>query len=480
MTRSSPLAKLIHPTTGLFILTVIVIDLILVVFSDLAAFTLRFGTDIVNPPPANFFAYLRISALIIILRLACFYIFGFYHNIRSKSNYEIITNTFRATVSSSVIIIVIAFYTRALAYPRTVILISWALTTSSVILWHIFVQSIIEIAWKGSRINFLVIGTDREAHRIGLHLSKDASTTNCLVGYVRLPTEEKHGDTCDTDLVLGTIDSLGAIIADHSVDEVMVAAEKISSDELSVVARAVSGKNVTLKLLPGIYEAAIGNIINSPVVAGNIISSIMVSPVHAASDCYHGLKRILDLVFSFLILFFFWPIMILAAVLIKLTSKGPVLFEQERVGLNGHRFMMCKFRTMYENAEEDSGPVWAALNDPRITPFGKFLRLSRLDELPQVVFNVIRNEMSLVGPRPERPYFVEELMREIPFYAERLSVKPGITGWAQVNYKYAGTVEESREKFLLDIFYLKNMSFALDFWIFLKTLWTIIQEKGAQ
>jgi lipopolysaccharide/colanic/teichoic acid biosynthesis glycosyltransferase len=134
---------------------------------------------------------------------------------------------------------------------------------------------------------------------------------------------------------------------------------------------------------------------------------------------------------------------------------------------------------MYIDAEEISGPVWAVQNDARITPLGRFLRLSRWDELPQLI-NVIKNDMSLVGPRPERPYFVDKLINEIPFYTERLTVKPGITGWAQVTGTYADSLEDNKEKLLSDIFYIKNMSFSLDVWIFFKTIWTIIQEKGAQ
>ncbi|MFC1577311.1 sugar transferase [Candidatus Omnitrophota bacterium] len=480
MTKSSPLNNSSQLSARFLILFIISVDTILVIFSDLAAFTLRFGTDIVSPPPKNFFAYLQISVFIIVLRLLCFYIFGFYNSLRSKTNYEIVTNTFRATTTSSLIIIVIAFYTRALAYPRTVILISWALTTAFLIIWHITVQAILELIWKGSNVNFLVIGTDKEAQRTGLHLSKDATMKNRLVGYVRLPGEPKADNTCDNELILGSLENLGEIIGRHSINEVIIATERITSTELSNIARAAAGKNVVLKLLPGIYEAVIGNIVHSSVSSGNTLSSIMVSPIHTTYSYYRGLKRILDLVFSFIIFAIFWPVMILAAILIKLTSPGPVFYVQERMGLNGRRFKIYKFRTMHKDAEEDSGPIWAVRDDARITPLGKLLRLSRIDELPQLLFNVIPNDMSLIGPRPERQHFIDELMKNIPFYAERLSVKPGITGWAQVNYKYAATIDESKEKLLLDIFYIKNMSFALDAWIFIKTIWIIVQEKGAQ
>jgi len=479
MTRLSPHSRPTRLLKKIFTFFIVSADAALVIFADLAAFTLRFGTDIAHPPPKNFFAYFEIATFIIILRLICFYVFGFYHSLRSKTNFEIVTNTLRATSASTIIIIVIAFYFRTFAYPRTVILISWALTTAFLTLWHIVIQAVLSFIFQELRISFLVIGTDKEAQRIGLHISKDAMTKNRLVGYVRLLSESQGDDSIDTSRVLGGLNDLEEIIKRHGVNEVIIATNKLSALELSRISRTVTGRDVTLKLLPGIYEAVIGNIITSPVSASNTLSSIMVSPVQTTYHWYRGLKRIIDLIISTVVLAVFWPIMILIAILIKVTSPGLVLYKQERVGLHGKRFTIYKFRTMHQNAEEESGPVWASIDDPRITPLGKFLRLTRLDELPQLI-NVIKNEMSLVGPRPERPFFVEELMKEIPFYVERLSVKPGITGWAQVAYKYAGTIEENREKLLNDIFYIKNMSFFLDLWILFKTVWTIIQEKGAQ
>jgi exopolysaccharide biosynthesis polyprenyl glycosylphosphotransferase len=163
------------------------------------------------------------------------------------------------------------------------------------------------------------------------------------------------------------------------------------------------------------------------------------------------------------------PIMLLVAIAIRVTSSGPVLFRQTRVGKGGKPFTIYKFRSMVADAESKTGVVWASRNDPRITPVGRFLRKTRLDEIPQL-FNVLHGDMAIVGPRPERPEFVATLSELIPFYAHRHSVKPGITGWAQINYKYGESVEDAKFKLEYDMYYVKNLSPALDFYIMLHTL----------
>jgi exopolysaccharide biosynthesis polyprenyl glycosylphosphotransferase len=173
------------------------------------------------------------------------------------------------------------------------------------------------------------------------------------------------------------------------------------------------------------------------------------------------------------------PIMLVVAALVRLTSPGPSLYHQDRVGLNGRIFAVHKFRTMRTDAERDTGPVWARQNDDRITGLGRFLRRTRLDELPQL-WNVLKGDMSLVGPRPERPTFVEQLTTTIPFYGQRHVVKPGVTGWAQIRYTYGASIEDAVEKLQYDLFYIKNMSIALDLVILIETLKTVILRRGAQ
>jgi sugar transferase (PEP-CTERM system associated) len=173
------------------------------------------------------------------------------------------------------------------------------------------------------------------------------------------------------------------------------------------------------------------------------------------------------------------PVMLLVALAVRLTSPGPMLYRQVRAGKNGANFTLFKFRSMYQDAEAKSGAVWAAKNDPRVTPLGRWLRRLRLDELPQLI-NVLRGEMVIVGPRPERPEFVKVLVDQIPYYHQRLAVKPGITGWAQINHKYGDTLEDTLLKLEYDLYYIKNLNMALDLYIMFQTAKVMLLSRGAQ
>ncbi|MEM4260738.1 MAG: exopolysaccharide biosynthesis polyprenyl glycosylphosphotransferase [Candidatus Woesearchaeota archaeon] len=199
---------------------------------------------------------------------------------------------------------------------------------------------------------------------------------------------------------------------------------------------------------------------------------ILLSP-----SIYSKLKFVLDIFIALLGLILSLPLMLFSAFAIKISSKGPVFFKQERLGLNKVPFTLIKFRTMIDNAEKDTGPKWASKNDPRITKVGKFLRKTRLDELPQL-FNVLKGDMSFVGPRPIRQHFADLLSKEIPNYNLRFSVKPGITGWAQVMGDYAGSVEKQKDKFEYDLYYILNKSIWLDLFIIFKTIRTVLLFKG--
>ncbi|MFH0725213.1 MAG: TIGR03013 family XrtA/PEP-CTERM system glycosyltransferase [Pseudomonadota bacterium] len=190
-------------------------------------------------------------------------------------------------------------------------------------------------------------------------------------------------------------------------------------------------------------------------------------------------KRMTDLIFSALLLIPCLPIILLTAMLIKIDSRGPVIFSQERVGEKRKPFMVHKFRSMVADAEKKSGPVWAKTDDDRVTRVGHFIRKLRIDEIPQL-WNVLMGEMSFVGPRPERAFFVKKLEDSIPYYGERFSVKPGITGWAQVSYGYGATVEDAIEKLNYELFYIKNMSFFMDLIVVMKTVKTVLFGKGAR
>jgi exopolysaccharide biosynthesis polyprenyl glycosylphosphotransferase len=191
-----------------------------------------------------------------------------------------------------------------------------------------------------------------------------------------------------------------------------------------------------------------------------------------------AIRRAADILISVAILAVTAPIIAGAALLVWLTSPGPILYRQVRVGLNGAHFVLFKFRSMHENAEAQ-GPAWAARHDPRVTTVGRIMRRTRIDELPQL-FNVLRGEMSLVGPRPERPHFVAQLDSQIPFHADRTHVKPGITGWAQVNYPYGASVEDARQKLAYDLYYVKHRNLLLDLTILMATVRVILFQEGAR
>jgi sugar transferase (PEP-CTERM system associated) len=206
---------------------------------------------------------------------------------------------------------------------------------------------------------------------------------------------------------------------------------------------------------------------------------LLFSPGFCVSRSFLIYKRLASVLISIPGLLLSLPLLPFIALAIKLTSRGPVFYAQKRVGRSGSVFKCYKFRTMRADAEADSGPTWAGDDDPRITAVGRFLRISRLDEIPQL-WNVLRGDMSLVGPRPERPEFVEWLSREISHYHLRDTVRPGITGWAQIRFKYGSSVEDAKEKLCYDLFYIKNMSPGLDFLIFFQTIKIIILGRGAQ
>jgi sugar transferase (PEP-CTERM system associated) len=232
---------------------------------------------------------------------------------------------------------------------------------------------------------------------------------------------------------------------------------------------------VSFDHLASVYESYTGKI----AVENLRPSWLIFSAGFKKSSLVGASKRLLDLLAAGLGMVIALPLMALVMLAIKLTSQGPALYHQQRVGQHGRIFTVHKFRSMRQDAEAATGPVWAAKHgDPRITPVGRFLRRSRLDELPQL-WNVLKGDMSFVGPRPERPEFVADLTRQIPFYGQRHVVRPGLTGWAQVRYTYGASVEDALQKLQYDLFYIKNLSLALDLFIILDTVKTVLLRKGA-
>jgi sugar transferase (PEP-CTERM system associated) len=275
--------------------------------------------------------------------------------------------------------------------------------------------------------------------------------------------------------ILGTTGRLREIVTSTGVGTIVVClTERRGTFPLQPILECKL-RGIRIEDWPALYEKLTGKI-----VVQNLRPSWLVfSEGFQRTLLIRVAKRGIDLVLASAFLALGWPIFLLVAAAIRCDSPGPIFLRQERVGELGRLFTLLKFRTMVQDAEAQTGPVWAADRDPRITRVGSWLRKTRLDEIPQI-WNVFTGEMSFIGPRPERPHFVAELQEKIPYYAERHSVKPGITGWAQVRYPYGSTVEDAEEKLQYDLYYVKNMSGFLDIDILLSTVRVVLFGKGAR
>jgi len=323
------------------------------------------------------------------------------------------------------------------------------------------------------RTRILIFGAGPAAQVVGKTL-KAADPNAHIVGYVNGPNET--ASTVPAHELLALNGSLTETAARLNVDEIVVALTERRSGSMPL-RQLLDCKLSGIKVydLNSHFEKTLGQI---------RIDYLSASWLIFGDGFNQGVlrtifKRLFDILSATVLSIVSAPVMLVTAVLIKLESPGPVLYRQERVGQGGKPFFVTKFRSMRTDAEKDGKPRWASTNDSRVTRVGNVIRRLRIDELPQL-FNVLKGEMSLVGPRPERPFFVEQLTQEIPFYAVRHSVKPGVTGWAQVRYHYGSTVEDSQEKLQYDLYYVKNHTLFLDLVVLLETVGVVLTGKGAR
>ncbi len=324
-----------------------------------------------------------------------------------------------------------------------------------------------------SRSRILIFGAGPAAQVVGETLR--ASDPNAsIVGFVPGPNETET--TVPSRELLAVQGSLYETAASLGVDEIVVALTERRSGSMPL-RQLLDCKLSGMKVydLNSHFEKTLGQIRVDYLNASWLIFGDGFN--QGAMRTF--VKRVFDIVSSSILFLAAAPIMLITALAIKLESRGPVFYRQERVGLNGRPFQVIKFRSMRTDAEKDGKPRWASANDDRVTRVGHIIRRLRIDELPQVL-NVLRGDMSLVGPRPERPFFVDQLTQKIPFYAVRHSVKPGVTGWAQVRYAYGATVEDSQEKLQFDLYYVKNHTLFLDLVVLMETVGVVLTGKGAR
>ncbi|MDZ7344933.1 MAG: exopolysaccharide biosynthesis polyprenyl glycosylphosphotransferase [candidate division KSB1 bacterium] len=318
----------------------------------------------------------------------------------------------------------------------------------------------------------LIVGWNKSAWSLLDKVKRFPALGYRVIGFIDVrpsPARLAYGDVP----MLGTIHELSQIIQREKVENVLIALSIAQRRQVTIVVNQCTGLPVTLKIIPDLYSIVMGQARTNQIYGFPLIEIFpQIMPVWE-----RRFKRLIDLSVALTILILGLPLWLLIALAIRLDSAGPIFYRQERIGKDGRVFTMIKFRSMVQNAENLTGPKWAEKEDPRITRVGRLLRKWRLDEFPQFI-NVLRGEMSLVGPRPERPYFVEKLKREVPFYARRLKVQPGITGWAQVKGTYDHTIEDVKQKLQYDFFYVENMSLVMDFKILLHTVYVMLAGKG--
>ncbi|MNJ97370.1 UDP-glucose:undecaprenyl-phosphate glucose-1-phosphate transferase [compost metagenome] len=401
---------------------------------------------------------------------------GTYQDIRRLYRLKILSLTSFATIFGSIVLFFVLLidddvntYTNYYRSLLTLALLHFGLTFAS----RLIITSVVVNRIHSRRDGFktLLIGGSEKAVAIYQEIEGiEKGGGNQFVGFVNLNGIDKLLE--NKIPYLGHVDQLEEIIAKHRIEEIIIALESTEHERLKTIISRINGENITIKVLPDMYD-----ILSGSVKLNNIFGALLME-VNAEVMPYwqRVAKRAFDIFFSLIAIILLIPVYIFLTIAVKLSSPGPILFFQERIGLNGKPFKIIKFRTMYIDAEK-AGPQLSSTDDPRITPIGKFMRKARLDEFLQF-FNVLKGDMSLVGPRPERQFFIDQIKVREPQFLELTKVRPGITSWGQVKYGYAENVDQMIQRMKFDLLYLRNRSIALDIKILMHTVLIIVKAKG--
>lgn len=416
--------------------------------------------------------------------LVWFAFFGLYRSWYAQSRLDEAMTLFRTTVFGVLVLFFMILIddesTGARPIARWLIVTYWFLLYSFVTIGRLGIRAIqrrLLEAGIGAR-KTLIIGWSRKAFDLCDMVSKYPALGYKVLGFVKVNARgsksraKRSNEYCGVP-VLGTLKQLPEVIKKYEIREVLIGLDSTEHDKLLGIIESCNGYEVGMKIIPDLYDIVSGQARVSSIYGFPLIEIMpeLLKPWEAV------LKRTIDIIVSLSILLLGLPVWLLVALLIKIDSRGPILYSQDRMGLNGAIYNVFKFRSMVIDAEKKSGPVWADKNDPRVTRVGWWLRRLHIDEAPQFI-NVLKGDMSLVGPRPERPFFVEQLSKEIPLYRRRLKVRPGITGWAQVKHKYDQSIDDVKSKVKYDLFYIENMSWRMDLKILFNTFYVMIRGKG--
>jgi len=409
------------------------------------------------------------AALVAVVCQACLYYTDLYDLRIIANRRELFARTFHSLAAASIILAAVYALLPDLGVGPGVVIAAALVVMATIPGWRVIFESAVHHVSPRERL--LIVGAGSAAVELASELTERRYALGLeIVGFVTPRGGRTPAGAFD---VLGDIADIPAIVRQRRVDRVVVsladARGALPMDQLL----DMKMRGVTFDYLASVYEQYTGKI----AIENLRPSWLIFSAGFRATPWMLGFKRVLDVVIAIVGLVVAAPVMLLVALTVKLTSPGPALYHQQRVGERGRVFTLHKFRSMRVDAEAGSGAVWSHEGDTRTTSVGRFIRASRLDELPQL-WNILRGDMSLVGPRPERPEFIQQLTELIPYYGQRHVVKPGLTGWAQVRYSYGSSVEDAMQKLQFDLFYIKNMSLALDLLIVLSTIKTVVSRRG--
>ena len=434
----------------------------------------KFGYDIQVDYDDNFFLGLMIIPICWII---FYYIFGTYNDIFKRHRIKDLGQTLLSTIIGVLILFFVLLLDDQISdyrdYYHSFSMLFGSHFILTFLLRFIITSRVVKSVHNGIiGFNTILIGSGQKALNIYNEVAEMKKSPGFkFLGYVNI--NGNNGSLENVGLKhLGSFDTINHIIPEYEIEETIIAIESQEHQTLGKILNEIEGQNVSVKISPDIYDIMSGSvkmtsIFGTPLIQIN--SEIM--PAWQRS-----FKRLLDLSASILVLILLSPLYLALAVGVMFSSKGPTFFKQERIGWHNKPFNIYKFRTMFPDAEKE-GPQLSSSTDKRITKFGRWLRKTRLDELPQF-YNVIKGDMSLVGPRPERQYFIDKIMKEAPHYRHLQKVRPGITSWGQVKYGYAENVEEMIQRLKFDLLYIENMSLAVDFKILGYTVLTILRGSG--